>query len=93
MKGMVMPGTLFEELGFNYIGPLDGHDLQDPRELALPAQGGGGEPPLAGHDPEAGQRQRRAAGPVRRPRRHHRLTGWLARLARPAFPLITRLTE
>jgi 1-deoxy-D-xylulose-5-phosphate synthase len=27
MKGMVMPGTLFEELGFNYIGPLDGHDL------------------------------------------------------------------
>ena len=27
MKGMVAPGTLFEELGFNYIGPLDGHDL------------------------------------------------------------------
>src|SRR5690606_2612333 len=27
MKGMVSPGTLFEELGFNYIGPLDGHDL------------------------------------------------------------------
>lgn len=27
MKGMVMPGTLFEELGFNYIGPIDGHDL------------------------------------------------------------------
>jgi 1-deoxy-D-xylulose-5-phosphate synthase len=27
MKGMVMPGTLFEELGFNYIGPVDGHDL------------------------------------------------------------------
>ena len=27
MKGMVMPGTLFEELGFNYIGAVDGHDL------------------------------------------------------------------
>jgi 1-deoxy-D-xylulose-5-phosphate synthase len=26
-KGMVTPGTLFEELGFNYIGPIDGHDL------------------------------------------------------------------
>ncbi|MBU6951826.1 1-deoxy-D-xylulose-5-phosphate synthase [Hahella sp. HN01] len=26
-KGMVAPGTLFEELGFNYIGPIDGHDL------------------------------------------------------------------
>ena len=27
MKGMVIPGTLFEELGFNYIGPIDGHDI------------------------------------------------------------------
>lgn len=27
MKGMVAPGTLFEEMGFNYIGPIDGHDL------------------------------------------------------------------
>jgi 1-deoxy-D-xylulose-5-phosphate synthase len=27
MKGMVLPGTLWEELGFNYIGPIDGHDL------------------------------------------------------------------
>ena len=27
MKGMVMPSTLFEELGFNYIGPIDGHDI------------------------------------------------------------------
>ncbi len=27
MKGMLMPGTLFEELGFNYIGPVDGHDV------------------------------------------------------------------
>jgi len=27
VKGMVAPGTLFEELGFNYFGPIDGHDL------------------------------------------------------------------
>ena len=27
MKGMIVPGTLFEELGFNYIGPIDGHDI------------------------------------------------------------------
>jgi 1-deoxy-D-xylulose-5-phosphate synthase len=27
VKGMFMPGTLFEELGFNYIGPIDGHDI------------------------------------------------------------------
>ncbi|WP_183909181.1 1-deoxy-D-xylulose-5-phosphate synthase [Simiduia aestuariiviva] len=28
MKGMVSPGTLFEELGFNYVGPIDGHDTE-----------------------------------------------------------------
>jgi 1-deoxy-D-xylulose-5-phosphate synthase len=28
VKGMVMPGTMFEEFGFNYIGPIDGHDLE-----------------------------------------------------------------
>ncbi|MBN9288328.1 MAG: 1-deoxy-D-xylulose-5-phosphate synthase [Gammaproteobacteria bacterium 39-13] len=27
LKGMIVPGTLFEEMGFNYIGPVDGHDL------------------------------------------------------------------
>ena len=26
-KGMVVPGTIFEELGFTYVGPIDGHDL------------------------------------------------------------------
>ncbi|MEI7568494.1 MAG: 1-deoxy-D-xylulose-5-phosphate synthase [Alcaligenaceae bacterium] len=26
-KGMVTPATLFEEMGFNYVGPIDGHDL------------------------------------------------------------------
>lgn len=28
VKGMLTPGTLFEEMGFNYIGPIDGHDLE-----------------------------------------------------------------
>ena len=28
MKGMLLPGTMFEEFGFNYIGPIDGHDLE-----------------------------------------------------------------
>ncbi len=27
VKGMIVPGTLFEELGFNYFGPIDGHDI------------------------------------------------------------------
>jgi 1-deoxy-D-xylulose-5-phosphate synthase len=29
MKAMVAPGTIFEELGFNYIGPIDGHNLKE----------------------------------------------------------------
>lgn len=28
IKGMVVPGTLFEEFGFNYVGPIDGHDIE-----------------------------------------------------------------
>ncbi|HEY6451024.1 MAG TPA: 1-deoxy-D-xylulose-5-phosphate synthase [Steroidobacteraceae bacterium] len=28
LKGMVLPGTMFEEMGFNYIGPVDGHDVK-----------------------------------------------------------------
>ncbi len=61
MKGMVMPGTLFEELGFNYIGPVDGHDLdtliatlnnmkemQGPRLLHVVTQKGKGYRPAEG---------------------------------------------
>lgn len=29
IKGMVVPGTMFEELGFNYIGPVDGHNVEE----------------------------------------------------------------
>lgn len=63
MKGMVMPGTLFEEMGFNYIGPVDGHDfdtlvrtlrnmskIQGPRLLHVVTQKGRGFEP-AEEDP------------------------------------------
>jgi 1-deoxy-D-xylulose-5-phosphate synthase len=63
VKGMFMPGTLFEELGFNYIGPIDGHDLptlvstlrnlremQGPRFLHVVTQKGKGYHP-AEQDP------------------------------------------
>ena len=61
MKGMLMPGTLFEELGFNYIGPIDGHDLpmlvqtlqnmkemEGPRFLHVVTQKGRGFAPAEG---------------------------------------------
>ncbi|MGB5201126.1 MAG: 1-deoxy-D-xylulose-5-phosphate synthase [Sedimenticolaceae bacterium] len=61
MKGMVTPGTLFEELGFNYIGPIDGHDvsllvstlsnmkaMRGPRLLHIVTQKGHGYPPAEG---------------------------------------------
>lgn len=61
MKGMVMPGTLFEELGFTYIGPIDGHDLpllvetlgnmrniSGPRFLHIVTQKGRGYAPAEG---------------------------------------------
>jgi 1-deoxy-D-xylulose-5-phosphate synthase len=61
MKGMVMPGTLFEELGITYIGPIDGHDLpllvetlsnmkvmRGPRLLHVVTQKGRGYEPAEG---------------------------------------------
>lgn len=63
LKGMVSPGILFEELGFNYIGPVDGHDvvklvhvlsnmrqLSDPQFLHVVTKKGKGYPP-AEQDP------------------------------------------
>ena len=45
-KGMIVPATIFEEFGFNYIGPIDGHDfdslvptLQNIKKLALEGDG------------------------------------------------------
>ena len=62
MKGMVMPGTLFEEMGFNYIGPVDGHNLpalisvlknmaklKGPRFLHIVTQKGKGYEPAEGN--------------------------------------------
>ena len=61
LKGMVMPSTLFEELGFNYIGPIDGHDIHTlvatlqnmkamsgPRFLHIATQKGKGFEPAEG---------------------------------------------
>lgn len=61
MKGMVMPGTLFEELGFTYVGPIDGHNLpllvdtlrnmknvKGPRFLHVVTQKGKGYAPAEG---------------------------------------------
>lgn len=61
MKGMVLPGTLWEELGFRYIGPVDGHDLplmvetlnnlkrmRGPRLLHVVTQKGRGYQPAEG---------------------------------------------
>jgi len=58
VKGMVTPSTLFEEFGFNYIGPIDGHDLDvlistlgnikhlnGPQFLHIATQKGKGYPP------------------------------------------------
>ncbi len=63
VKGMVLPSTLFEEFGFNYIGPIDGHDLdalidtlqnikqlKGPQFLHIVTQKGKGFEP-AEHDP------------------------------------------
>jgi 1-deoxy-D-xylulose-5-phosphate synthase len=65
MKGMIIPGTFFEELGFNYIGPIDGHDvdilvstlenlkkISGPRFLHIVTKKGKGYPP-AEKDPLA----------------------------------------
>jgi 1-deoxy-D-xylulose-5-phosphate synthase len=65
VKGMIIPGTLFEELGFNYIGPIDGHDIDvlvstlenlkhisGPRFLHIVTKKGKGYPP-AEKDPLA----------------------------------------
>ncbi|SJM89419.1 1-deoxyxylulose-5-phosphate synthase, thiamine-requiring, FAD-requiring [Crenothrix polyspora] len=65
MKGMIIPGTFFEELGFNYIGPVDGHDvdvlvstlenlkkISGPRFLHIVTKKGKGYPP-AEKDPLA----------------------------------------
>ncbi len=62
MKGMVMPSTLFEEMGFNYIGPIDGHNLaaliptlqnmqamQGPRFLHVITRKGKGYKPAEGN--------------------------------------------
>ncbi len=77
-KGMVLPGTLFEEMGFNYIGPIDGHDvdalvttlgnmrsLPGPQFLHVVTQKGKGYAPA-----EADPIKWHGPGPVRSRERH-----------------------
>ncbi len=42
MKGMLVPGTLFEELGFRYFGPVDGHDVNGLAGILKNLRGGHG---------------------------------------------------
>ena len=79
LKGMVLPGTLFEEMGFNYIGPIDGHDLKalvstlrnvrklrGPQLLHVVTRKGKGYAPA-----EADPIKWHGPGPVRSGERHH----------------------
>ena len=79
MKGMVLPGTIFEELGFNYIGPMNGHDIKElvttlrnmrnlkgPQLLHVVTKKGKGYAPA-----EADPDQVARPGPVRSGQRHH----------------------
>ena len=42
LRHLVVPGMLFEELGFTYLGPIDGHDIQLTREMLMHARDVGG---------------------------------------------------
>ena len=62
-RGLLTGGTLFEELGFYYVGPIDGHDLDHLHAGAAqpPGHGSPGADPAACRDPEGqGLRARRA---------------------------------
>ena len=70
MKGMVLPGTLFEEFGFNYIGPIDGHDVDTlVKTLANVQRAQGPAAPARDHEERLRLRARRG-GPDPLPRRH-----------------------
>ena len=79
MKGMVLPGTIFEEMGFNYIGPVDGHDLKRAgRDAEEPARSQGPAVPARHHAQGQGLRARRSRSdqvarsrPVRSEERRH----------------------
>ena len=80
VKGMVTPGTLFEEMGFNYIGPIDGHDLERARADAAQHEGALRAAVPARRDEERPGLQARRGRPralsrrleVRRRQRHRR---------------------
>jgi 1-deoxy-D-xylulose-5-phosphate synthase len=94
-KGMVVPGTMFEEFGFNYIGPIDGHDLdalvptlQNLRELRGPAV------PAHRHAQGPGlQAGRGRSGPLPRPRQVRSEPGHPRRPPRRPSPPTRRCSD
>ncbi len=78
LKGMVLPGTLFEEMGFNYIGPMDGHDvkalvstLRNVQQAAWPAVSARRHAQGQGLRPGRGRPDQMARpGPLRSEQRH-----------------------
>ena len=69
-KGMVVPATMFEEFGFNYIGPIDGHDLdsliptlENMQQLEGPAVPARGHQEGPGLQAGRGRPGRRTTGP------------------------------
>ena len=75
VKGMVTPSTLFEEFGFNYIGPIDGHDLDALIPDAAQHEGAEGAAVPARGDAQGAGLQARRGRPGALPRRlqvrHH----------------------
>ncbi len=93
VKGMIVPGTLFEELGFSYYGPIDGHNLRDivqliknmqhlsgPRLLHIVTRKGKGYEPA-----EADACKFHGVGP------YNAQTGVVASTAKPGFQSYTQV--
>jgi transketolase C-terminal domain/subunit len=86
-KGMLLPGTLFEEFGFNYIGPIDGHDVDTlARTLANVKELQGAAAPARDHEEGLGLRARRGGSdPLSRRREvRSRPSGYVAEAEREA---------
>jgi Deoxyxylulose-5-phosphate synthase len=68
-KGMVVPGTIFEEFGLNYVGPIDGHDLDSLIPTLENLRDAKAAVPARGHEKGHGLQARRGRpGQLPRPR-------------------------
>ena len=77
VKNLFSPGMLFEELGFRYFGPIDGHDLQKLCDTLRVVRGMSGPRVIHVHDPEgqgilASPRPTRRSGTAWRRTTRHR---------------------